>query len=295
MKSDSLQDRLALALPAVLEAGRAIMRIYRDGFSVTLKDDQSPLTEADRASHEILVAALQDSGPVLSEESAARPYPERAVWPAFWSVDPLDGTKEFVKRNHEFTVNVAWVEAGQPVLGIVWAPALRELYIGVRGAGAFRATDVEDVQSLERACAGFPTLGKPFERLPSRPHSSDPLGVVASRSHLNEETKSFIAVLERSGQRLALASRGSALKLCMVASGEASLYPRLAPTMEWDTAAAQAVLECAGGRVVIADAALLSAWQEHGTPALNRGTPLGYGREELTNPPFLAYHGSLVR
>lgn len=253
-----MSDRNAALLPAVIAlveaAGRAILEVYAQDFEVERKDDNSPLTAADRAAHHILVdglSALPERLPVLSEESAAIAWDERRQWQRYWLVDPLDGTREFVKRNGEFTVNVALIDARAPVLGVVYAPVLDYLCYASAGNGAWRRT----------------RGGEPA-RLQTRRPASHPLTVAASRSHLDARTQ---ALLDRLGphERIGL---GSSLKFCRVAEGEVDLYPRFGPTSEWDTAAAQSVLEEAGGAVIGID-----------------GEPFRYNRgESLLNPDFLA-------
>jgi 3'(2'), 5'-bisphosphate nucleotidase len=214
-------------------AGAAIMEIYRGGdVGETSKTDNSPLTLADLAAHRTIVDALgklTPEIPILSEEAADIPYSERSKWTRFWLVDPLDGTKEFIKRNGEFTVNIALIENGEPVLGIVYAPVPDVCYYGSRGAGAF----VQRSNTAARSIAVKPhTVGIPIQ-------------VVASRSHSDARTEAFLKVL---GDYQCI-SMGSSLKLCLVAEGTAHFYPRLGPTMEWDTAAAHAVVNGAGGIV----------------------------------------------
>jgi 3'(2'), 5'-bisphosphate nucleotidase len=237
------------------EAGQAILAIYNRDFSVTEKDDRSPLTEADLASHRHIVAGLQaltPDLPILSEESADIPYATRRQWQRYWLVDPLDGTKEFIKRNGEFTVNIALIADGVPVLGVVHVPVSGTTYAGQAGRGAFR----ED-----------PTGARvPLQVTAERQR---PLRVVGSRSHAGE---SLLAFLQRVGDH-EIVSMGSSLKLCLVADGSADIYPRLGPTSEWDTAAAQAVVEAAGGQVTD-----------------TRLQPLRYNRKEsLLNPHFLVF------
>lgn len=234
------------------KAGAAIMEIYDGDHSVEFKDDKSPLTAADKASHEVIVDGLQrhfPAIPILSEEGKSIPYEVRKKWQCFWLVDPLDGTKEFIKRNGEFTVNIALLENGAPVFGVVYVPAQNVLFWGATGKGAWR-------QKGE---------GKP-ERIAVR--TADPakgLTVVMSRSHPSSELEEYLK-----GIKVAEALPvGSSLKLCAVAEGRADLYPRLGPTMEWDTAAGQAVVEGAGGSVR--------------TP---EGAPLAYNKENLLNPHF---------
>lgn len=291
MNDSDLYQLLPPALRAALAAGEAIMQVYARDFDVDYKADESPLTDADRAAHRIIVAELEPTGiPVLSEESAAIPYRERKSWPAMWLVDPLDGTKEFVKRNGDFTVNIALIVDQQPALGVVYAPALGDIYIGGQGLGAYRASASADYQRLEKALKKFPTIGNPFEALADRPVSTSPLRVVASRSHSSPETESFIERLRARGHEVESGSRGSALKICQVATGEALIYPRLGPTMEWDTAAAQAVVEAMGGRVVVYDEAAHEAYEREGLAPLFECAALRYNRSELLNPWFVVMH-----
>ncbi len=244
-----LPDVVAIAA----EAGRAIMEIYDGEFAVELKDDRTPLTAADRAAHTIILAGLRRLAhvlPVLSEESAVSERAERHRWQRFWLVDPLDGTREFIKRNGEFTVNIALIDGHRPVAGVVTAPAIGRAYYGAEGLGAFRQIGAETRQISVR-----------------RPAAS-PLRVVGSRSHGTPELDDFLATLGP----YELKPMGSSLKICLVAEGEADLYPRLGPTSEWDTAAAEAVLLAAGGSMIDL-----------------KGQPLTYNaREGMLNPHFLA-------
>jgi 3'(2'), 5'-bisphosphate nucleotidase len=231
-------------------AGERILEVYQSDFAVTHKDDESPLTQADLAAHRLIVEALGPLGlPVLSEEAAAVPHATRASWQRYWLVDPLDGTREFVKRNGEFTVNIALVEGHRPVLGVVHAPVLGLSWAAARGAGAFR---------LERGVrAAIATRA-----LPARPT------FVVSRSHRDPNLEPLLA---RAPAHEAV-SRGSSLKFCLVAEGSADFYPRFGPTSEWDTAAGQCLVEQAGGAV----------WR---MPEL---TPLGCNeKDSLLNPSFV--------
>ena len=298
---------LKIAMDAALRAGGAILEIYKRDFEVEFKADESPLTEADKAAHHIIVDALEDTAiPVLSEESQTIPFEERKDWTKYWLVDPLDGTKEFIKKNGEFTVNIALIENGRPVMGVVYAPVLQTLYVGEQGLGAFRTAGDGLFQSVERIDEKDPGLGRDFESLPLssdlRPLTSA-IRVVASRSHCNEETRAFVAELEAKQGSVELVSSGSSLKLCLVAEGSADVYPRIAPTMEWDTAAAQAVVEASGGRVVQYDSTVpalsylcekLDVEREpsHSTSCLPHSTkavlrPLRYNKEDLLNPFFV--------
>jgi 3'(2'), 5'-bisphosphate nucleotidase len=237
------------------DAGRAILDVYGTDFTVTLKDDRSPLTDADKRAHTIIDAglrALDPAVPVLSEEAAPEQSAERRSWPRFWLVDPLDGTKEFLKRNGEFTVNIALVVGHRAELGVVLAPALDRLYFGALGLGAWR----QDANGLPE-----PIHVERTAKAPAR--------IVGSRSH---ETGALADYLGALGPHT-VTPMGSSLKICLIAEGAADLYPRLGPTSEWDTAAAQAILESAGGRMI--------------DPA---GQPLRYNsKDDLLNPDFVAF------
>ena len=242
------------------EAGDAIMSVYSRDFAVERKADDSPLTEADLAAHRVIVNGLSrcDLGtPVLSEESVEHsPYGIRRWWDRYWLVDPLDGTKEFVKRNGQFTVNIACVERGRPVAGVVYAPAREWMYWGSVHAGAFKSVAGADPERIR--CPPAPASGR--------------LRVVGSLSHRSPETEAYIEVLRSRFSEVSLVSMGSSLKICMVAEGAADLYPRLAPTMEWDTAAAHGVLRAAGGCL----------WDYHS------GDDLRYSKADLRNSWFVA-------
>lgn len=240
-------------------AGAAILEVYGTEFSVDTKEDASPLTEADRRSNAVILeglSRLHPDIPVISEETRTLPYEERRDWDQFWLVDPLDGTKEFIKRNGEFTVNIALVRNGIPVLGVVYQPVGDHLYWASEGKGAWKSSGGGESLRLQ---GGTHYLDKPE------------VTVVASRSHLTDEVRDFIAGLEASGKQVEFRSAGSSLKLCLVADGSADVYPRLGPTMEWDTGAAHAVALEAGRRVL-----------EHGS-----GEPLRYNKENLLNPYFI--------
>lgn len=230
-------------------AGDAILKVYHNenGFETEKKADSSPVTEADLAAHHILLpalSALDPDIPVLSEESEVPGYEIRSGWQQYWIIDPLDGTKEFIKRNGEFTVNIALIdENGAPILGVVYVPVLDITYAGAKDIGAFKITAKEE-SSIE--------IKKIADKLPG-----EPLNVVASRSHGSEAVEDCVSKLEQRFKNVERQSMGSSLKLCLVAEGAADLYPRLAPTSEWDTAAAQAVVEAAGGTVVDTDLKLL--------------------------------------
>jgi 3'(2'), 5'-bisphosphate nucleotidase len=233
------------------EAGIAVMEVYRRDFETVEKADKSPLTEADLASHRRIVEgleALTPDIPILSEESKEISYEARSGWTLFWLVDPLDGTKEFIKKNGEFTVNIALIENGEAVLGVVHAPALGSTYAAARGVGATK--DGNPMSATE--------------------YKGGKLNVVASRSHSGKETEDLIERLRSEVGEVDLVSKGSSLKLCLVAEGAAHLYPRLGPTMEWDVAAAHAVVEGAGATLTDVD-----------------GNPFRYNKQNLLNPFFV--------
>jgi len=254
----SLQHLLDPLVPLIRVAGEAVMAVYATDFAVTGKADDSPVTEADRRAEAIITAGLQALAPdvpVVGEEAVAegRAPVMTAADARFWLVDPVDGTKEFIRRNGEFTVNIALVEGGQPVLGLVLAPALGQLYGGGPGLGSWRADAAGRWQPL--ACRTEPAAG---------------LTVLGSRSH--GDAAALDAFLR--GRRVAAVRRaGSSLKLCLLAAGEADVYPRLGRTMEWDIAAGHAVLAGAGGTVEV----------------LPGGAPLGYGKPGWENPHFVAW------
>lgn len=259
------ETHLGTAIHAAFRAGREILSVYSSMvIEVQHKEDHSPLTEADLRAHRTIMETLAPLEiPVLSEEGRQTDYSVRSRWDKLWIVDPLDGTKEFLKRNGEFTVNIALVENGKPVLGVVFVPVLKTLYIG-GPSGAYKYTgDQAPVSS-----SGEPDYNR-MEKLPKQ--RSGPFTVVGSRSHMSEETAAYFRQLEVQHGELNIVSMGSSLKLCLVAEGIADEYPRFAPTMEWDTAAGQAVCEAAG--------AVVYRYPEF--------KPLTYNREELLNPWFL--------
>ena len=248
-----MNQLLDLAKTASLQAGEKIIKVYEsEDFGVQQKDDNSPLTLADQASHQTICDHLVKTDiPILSEEGKDVSFEERRNWKTYWLIDPLDGTKEFIKRNGEFTVNIALMQENHPILGVVYAPVLDWLYWGVEGQGAYKSIGGE----FAKITTEKPDL------------TASQLKIVASRSHLNQETKDFLATLKEPE----IVSMGSSLKFMLVAEGKAHLYPRYAPTMEWDTAAAHAVVEAAGGYI----------YKEPGRQQFE------YNKENLLNPHFL--------
>jgi len=262
------KNHLITAIRSALAAGKAILEVYDTGFEVEMKEDQSPLTTADKKSHTIIDHALQKTGiPVLSEEGKNIPYAERKNWDLLWIVDPLDGTKEFIKRNGEFTVNIALVENGRPILGVIYVPVSDVLYFASSDVGSNKIEEVKRFSDPD-----WNTLIKNASLLPLN-SSKSRYTVVGSRSHMNQETQRFTALKKEKHGEIEIISKGSSLKFCMIAEGKADVYPRFAPTSEWDTAAGQAIVECAGGSVTLTD----------------EKTPLIYNKENILNPEFIVF------
>ena len=259
-----MKQLLETAIKASLEAGKRIMEIYEnEDFEVDYKGDDSPLTKADLAAHDIIMSFLKETHiSVLSEEGKHLPYKERKTWNRLWIVDPIDGTKEFIKRNGEFTVNIALVENQEPVLGVIYVPALKQLYFAEKESGSYKLEKITDFTSFEE-------ITTKASKLPTT--NSQLYTVVASKSHLSPETEDYIDSLKKIHGQVKTISIGSSLKLCMVAEGMADEYPRFAPTMEWDTAAGQAICKFAGKEVI-----------DHKT-----GQEMLYNRKELLNNWFL--------
>ncbi|MDG1698160.1 MAG: 3'(2'),5'-bisphosphate nucleotidase CysQ [Polaribacter sp.] len=260
-----LQNHLITAITAALEAGKAILEIYHSGaFDIEIKGDNSPLTKADTASHNVIMSFLTKTDiPVLSEEGKSIAYQERKDWSQLWIVDPIDGTKEFIKRNGEFTVNIALIENQKTQIGVIFVPVTGELYFSSKEMGAFKvAVDLKNYD-LE-------TLISNGNKLPLQ-REDNTFTIVASRSHMSPETETYVQEMRDLHGEVNLISKGSSLKLCMVAEGTANCYPRFAPTMEWDTAAGQAICEHAGFQVI--------DWSTKEN--------MLYNREELLNAWFL--------
>lgn len=264
-----MEKLLKTAISAALKAGEEILNIYNDprqDFEVEHKADHSPLTLADKRAHNTILEFLKDTPyPVLSEEGKLTGYEERQTWKTLWIVDPLDGTKEFIKRNGEFTVNIALISDTAPILGVIYIPVRKELYYGTLTAGAFKNTGISytsdiDFDNLQSTATPLP-IGK----------ANTPFIVVVSRSHMSAETGHFIEELRKIHTDVALTSVGSSIKICLVAEGSADIYPRFAPTMEWDTAAGHAIAKAAGKEVYRKDGK----------------TPLDYNKSDLLNPWFI--------
>jgi 3'(2'), 5'-bisphosphate nucleotidase len=262
MTNFSLSPELAQKVKQIaVEAGEKIMEIYEKDFTIYDKSDSSPLTEADLAAHHHIVDALTaiSDFPILSEESADIPWSERKTWVRYWLVDPLDGTKEFIKKNGEFTVNIALIEYGEPTFGVVHAPAINKTYVGQEGVGAYSEVDGQTTAITAKAH----TAGETWK-------------IVGSRSHQSPEINK---ILDSLGGKSELVAMGSSLKLCLVASGEAHMYPRVGPTSEWDTGAAHAVAIAAGAKVTVLDV---------DAPLDPDASPLRYNQKDsVLNPYFL--------
>jgi len=248
-----LKKYLPIIVDAARDAGIKILEVYNsENFDVEKKGDDSPLTKADKLAHNAIVSKLKEHTefPILSEEGAKIPFEERKNWEYFWMVDPLDGTKEFIKKNGEFTVNIALIHKNEPILGVVYAPVLDKIYFGGKGIGAFMDENMDPQHKMELIN-----------------NETGKVRIVASRSHLNDDTKNYIEQFDNAETK----SMGSSLKFMLIADSEADIYPRFAPTMEWDTAAAHAVLKGLELEVI----------------NMEDDKPLRYNKENLLNPHFL--------
>ena len=265
------------SMQAALTAGKAVLSVYQSDFQVEVKADKSPLTLADRQSHEIITSGLSVHGiPVISEEGRGIPYPVRKQWDTVWIVDPLDGTKEFIKRNGEFTVNIALIQDVHPVLGVVYAPVPDTLYFASSEIGAYKVVQASRqlaaVNDFEKSPdRRLEAVRLKARKLPADRDRSRPYTIVGSRSHGGPELSAFVEDMRAQKGNLEFIQAGSSLKICLVAEGSADIYPRLGPTMEWDTAAGQAVAECAG--------AVMYAYESR--------ERLRYNKGDLLNPWFV--------
>jgi 3'(2'), 5'-bisphosphate nucleotidase len=276
MREETLFPLLNSAMDAAFEGGRAIMQVYAAPFEVAYKSDRSPLTEADQGAHEVITAALSVTQlPVLSEEGAAISIEERTAWQHYWLVDPLDGTKEFVKRNDEFTVNIALMQrdglpagalgCSEPLAGVIYAPVPDILYFAWKGGGSYRLANAAThtgLSAYERVAMST--------RMPEKQQRTA-YTVLASRSHRSAESDALMQQLEREYGALAFAFKGSALKFGLMAEGAADIYPRYAPTMEWDTAAGQIICSEAGKQLI----------------DVTTNAPMRYNKHELVNNWFI--------
>jgi 3'(2'), 5'-bisphosphate nucleotidase len=266
---------LVPAIRAAVLAGNAILEVYRSDVEVEYKADQSPLTVADVRSHAIIVRELKNTSiPILSEEGKNVPHSERRNWKRLWIVDPLDGTKEFIKRLGEFTVNIAFIEGQRPVMGVIFVPVKGVLYFAAIGYGAFRLEDAFGIgiaaesEESEDPTTALERMQKRSRKLPVDTSAHTPFVIIGSRSHATPELHAFVEAKRREMAEVDFISAGSSLKYCLVAEGRADVYPRLGPTMEWDTAAGQVIAEAAGATVLRYDT----------------GMPMVYNKEDLLNP-----------
>jgi 3'(2'), 5'-bisphosphate nucleotidase len=247
---NNIKSHLTVSIRSAVLAGKEILSVYERETEIEFKDDKSPLTIADKLSHQKISEGLLTTGlPILSEEGKSIDFNERKNWKLFWMVDPLDGTKEFIKKNGEFTVNIALIKDGIPVLGVVYAPVLNTIYFGAENFGSYKfSASVSELIKLTSDNDYLEALVKESLKLPVK-NTKETYTVVASRSHLTPETEAFINELKAKHGAVDFISKGSSLKICLVTEGAADIYPRLAPTMEWDTAAGQAVALYAGKSV----------------------------------------------
>ena len=279
---------LLTALIAAKDAGKVILEVYNSDFAVEHKDDESPLTLADKQSHEIIVDDLKKpipinstihtinnlALPILSEEGRDTPYDERKRWEYFWLVDPLDGTKEFIKRNGEFTVNIALIHRDRPVLGCIYIPVQDTFYFATENLGSYKLVNSEIVSenlSTKELLCKSQKLPVSTNNNQSMTNKNASLTIVGSRSHATRELSEFVEKIKEKYREVEFISAGSSLKFCLVAEGKADIYPRFGPTMEWDTAAGQAIVEQAEGKVV----------------DIQTQEPLKYNKDTLVNPFFI--------
>jgi 3'(2'), 5'-bisphosphate nucleotidase len=260
-----LNNDLKIAINAALEAGEVIMKVYDAVIEVEYKDDKSPLTQADKAANDVINHHLKLTDiPIISEENKQIDYAIRKQWDWCWIVDPVDGTKEFIKRNGEFTVNIALIKEGKPALGVIYVPASKTLY----------ASDNEKQEAFKVELEAHQTSIQTIEankRILVPKSSTDIVEVVGSRSHMNQETLDYIKSIKAEGKHIEIVSKGSSLKFCLIAEGKADIYPRFAPTMEWDTAAGQSICEAVGVKVI----------------SNETNDTLLYNKENLLNPWFI--------
>lgn len=261
-----MNKELNIAIQAALEGGAEIMKIYRNEFDVEYKDDNSPLTIADQKCNDIINSYLiKTEFPIISEENRQNSFEERKGWETCWIVDPLDGTKEFVKRNGEFTVNIALVKKGKPQLGVIYVPDTKVLYYAdvIKGE-AFKCILRNHDDNLEEIMLNSKKIQPNIDKINN-------IKIVGSRSHMSSETEDFVNSLKGKYKNVEIVSKGSSLKFCLVAEGNADIYPRFAPTMEWDTAAGQAICEAVNLQVI----------------SKETNEPLLYNKENLLNPWFI--------
>ena len=260
----NFKELLKIAINASIKGGHAIMEVYLSDFAVEHKDDKSPLTLADKNCNDVIESfLLKTEIPILSEEGAQISFEERKKWEYSWLVDPLDGTKEFVKRNGEFTVNIALIHNGNPIMGVIYVPVKEELYFAMEGLGSYKISRDAVISDLDDLIERSNKLPIDYKR--------ENYVIVGSRSHMSEETEEFFDEKKKEHGNVEVMAVGSSLKLCMVAEGKADAYPRYAPTMEWDTGAGHAIAKYAGFSV----------------KQFNSSDDVIYNKEDLLNPWFL--------
>jgi len=265
-----MKELILTAINASIQAGEEILKVYNTSdFNIELKSDNSPLTRADKNANKIITEYLKKTNiPILSEEDTLLPYEKRKHWKRFWLVDPLDGTKEFIKRNGEFTVNIALIENNKPIMGVIFVPVTGELYFGNIDFGAYKINlgryTFNNINHSDLEIF----ITDEF-KLPIKAKNNN-FTVVGSRSHLSKETKQYFENLEKQHGKIDIIIKGSSLKMCMVAEGKADIYPRFGPTMEWDTGAGHAIVISAGGTFTKSD-----------------GSEFIYNKENLLNPNFI--------
>lgn len=271
MEDQKLMELLEIAIRASIEAGSETLMIYNNDFEVEYKDDKSPLTIADKKSNEIIDKYLTSTGiPVLSEEGKSIPFEIRKKWKIFWIVDPLDGTKEFIKRNGEFTINIALIKDGKPIMGVIYIPVQGILYFGSKETDSYKVENIDDTER-KNLLEFYISIGR---KLPLD-NKSKTFTVVGSKSHMTKETEDYINTLKNKHGNVQVFSKGSSLKICMVAEGKANEYPRFAPTMEWDIAAGHAIVKYAGGSIT----------------NYKTNNEISYNGESLLNPWFIVKRG----
>lgn len=263
----SMTNYISVSCEAAVKAGKLIMEIYQEKeLDIRNKADKSPVTRADLESSALICKILKSTGfPVITEETSIPEYQIRKSWNYYWLVDPLDGTKEFIKRNDEFSVNIALIEKNIPALGVIYIPAKQLLYLGIKNTGTWKLTNCISFGSSEQKLL----LGNPVKCEPDK----QALIIITSRSHLSDKNRTFIYKAENTYNKVNIISSGSSYKLCLLAEGKADVYPRFGPTSEWDTAA---------GEVIAGNMGILFR-----TLA---GTPLQYNKNDLLNPDFIAYN-----
>ena len=262
------QNFLKTSIKAALDAGKAILKVYNEDFKVEIKSDLSPVTLADKQAHEIILSELSIFDlPILSEEGLITEYNQRKNWKTFFLIDPLDGTKEFINKNNDFTVNIALIKNGVPISGVIFTPATNELFFAAENIGSYKISDA----TLINHEMSFNEIIELSLKLPLNTNNKK-FTVVSSRSHINLETESFINKIKEEKGDIEIISRGSSLKLCMIAEGIANIYPRYGRTMEWDIAAGNAIVKYSGGKVINAET----------------GKEIIYNKPDLSNPFFIA-------